>query len=185
MEQIIHIKNMVCPRCKTAVQNILEELNISHNYLELGELRLKNPLTQSKKEELRLKLNDVGFEILESERLMIVSQIKILIMEQVRFSSKEMKVNFSDYLASHTNHNYNYLSRLFSEVEGKTIEKFITAQKIEKIKELLFNNEQTLSEIAFSMDYSSSAYLSTQFKKETGITPSEFKKSKRHNLDIL
>lgn len=167
---------MVCPRCKMVVKDILEELNLLYNSIELGEIILKQPLTPNQREELKVKLNNVGFEILESDKLVIVAQIKTLIIEQVRFSSSPMKVNFSVFLAANSNHNYHYLSRLFSEVEGITIEKFIAAQKIERIKELLFNNEQTLSEIAFTMDYSSSAYLSTQFKKETGMTPSEFKK---------
>tara|TARA_B110000503_G_C6943181_1_gene327829 strand:+ start:228 stop:728 length:501 start_codon:yes stop_codon:yes gene_type:complete len=158
------------------VKDILEELNLLYNSIELGEIILKQPLTPSQRDELRGKLNNVGFEILESEKLVVVAQIKTLIIEQVRLSSSPIKVNFSVFLASNSNHNYHYLSRLFSEVKGITIEKFITAQKIERIKELLFNNEQTLSEIAFTMDYSSSAYLSTQFKKETGMTPSEFKK---------
>ena len=188
MEQIIHIKNMVCPRCKMAIQTILVELGIPFSTIELGEVKTSGTLSIEQKKKLGNKLKDIGFELLESEKSVLIAQIKSLIVQQVHFSSSELKVNFSDFLAEKTKHNYNYLSRLFSEIEGITIEKFITIQKIERIKELLFNKEKNLSEIAFEMDYSSSAYLSTQFKKETGMTPSAFKKMKqpnRSNLDII
>ncbi|MBL4709114.1 MAG: helix-turn-helix transcriptional regulator [Flavobacteriales bacterium] len=188
MEQTVHIKNMVCPRCKMAVQTILEELKISFSSIELGEVKITDALTSNKKEELADKLKGVGFELLESEDLVLITQIKSVIVQQIHYSLDEMKVNFSDFLVEKIKHNYNYISRLFSEIEGITIEKFISLQKVERIKELLFNNEKTLSEIAFEMDYSSSAYLSTQFKKETGMTPSAFKKMKqsnRSNLDTI
>ncbi len=179
---------MVCPRCKMAIQTILVELGIPFSTIELGEVKTSGTLSIEQKKKLGNKLKDIGFELLESEKSVLIAQIKSLIVQQVHFSSSELKVNFSDFLAEKTKHNYNYLSRLFSEIEGITIEKFITIQKIERIKELLFNKEKNLSEIAFEMDYSSSAYLSTQFKKETGMTPSAFKKMKqpnRSNLDII
>ena len=179
---------MVCPRCITAVQSILEELAIPFSSVGLGEVKVTAVITANQKKELANQLKRVGFELLESEKSILIAQIKSSIIQQIHFSSNELKVNFSDFLVEKTKHNYNYLSRLFSEVEGITIERFITRQKVERIKELLFNNEKTLSEIAFEMDYSSSAYLSTQFKKETGMTPSEFKKMKRpkhQNLDKI
>lgn len=188
MEHTIHIKNMVCPRCKMAVQDILESLDISFSSIELGEVKVIAPIASYQKGELAQQLNAVGFELLESEKSILIAQIKSVLVQQIHFSSNELKVNFSDFLVEKTKHNYNYLSRLFSEVEGITIERFITRQKVERIKELLFNNKKTLSEIAFEMDYSSSAYLSTQFKKETGMTPSAFKKMKQpkhQNLDNL
>ncbi len=188
MKQILHIKNMVCPRCKMVVKDILDNLEISFSSIELGEVKITTVITSDQKEKLTHQLKSVGFELLESEKLVLIAQIKSSIIEQVHYSSNELKVNFSDFLVEKTKHNYNYLSRLFSEVEGITIEKFITCQKVERIKELLFNNEKTLSEIAFEMDYSSSAYLSTQFKKETGMTPSAFKKMKQpkhQNLDKI
>lgn len=188
MEQTIHIKNMVCPRCKMAVQDILEKLEISFSSIELGEVKVTAAITSNQKGELAHQLKGVGFELIESEKSILIAQIKSVIVQQIHFSSNELKVNFSDFLVEKIKHNYNYLSRLFSEIEGVTIEKFITHQKVERIKELLFNNEKTLSEIAFEMDYSSSAYLSTQFKKETGMTPSAFKKLKQpkhQNLDKI
>ena len=188
MNEMLYIKNMVCPRCVMAVETILEELNIPFSSVELGKVKVTAIISPDLKEKISHRLKSVGFELLESEKSVLVSQIKNIIIQQIHFSSNELKVNFSNYLAENTKHNYNYLSRLFSEVEGITIEKFITKQKVERIKELLFNNEKTLSEIAFEMDYSSSAYLSTQFKKETGLTPSAFKRMKlpkHQNLDNI
>lgn len=179
---------MVCPRCIMAVETILEELNIPFSSVRLGEVKVTAIISSDLKEKFSNQLKKIGFELLESEKSILIAQIKSVIVQQIHFSSNELKVNFSDFLVEKTKHNYNYLSRLFSEVEGITIERFITRQKVERIKELLFNNKKTLSEIAFEMDYSSSAYLSTQFKKETGMTPSAFKKMKEpnhQNLDNL
>ncbi len=117
----------------------------------------------------------MGFELLETGKSALISQIKSLIIGQIHYKTESLKVNFSTFLAESLHHDYSYLSRLFSSVEGITIEKFITQQKIERVKELLFYNQLTLSEIAFQLDYSSTAHLSSQFKKETGMTPSAFK----------
>lgn len=185
MGQLIHIKNMVCPRCVLAVQNILKDLKIPYSGIELGHVNLNSALSPTQKKELCTKLRSVGFELLETESSVLIAELKKLIIQQVYYKKNELTTNYSDYLAEKTKHGYNYLSRLFSESEGTTIEKYITKHKIEKIKELLFNNEKTLAEIAFEMDYSSSAYLSTQFKKETGMTPSEFKKSGNFNLKSI
>jgi len=176
---------MVCPRCKSAVQAILEKLDIPYSTLELGLVETINPITDVQKNNLATQLKEIGFELLESENSVIIKQIKSLIIHKIHYSENELKINFSDYLAEKTKHNYNHLSRLFSESEGITIEKYITKQKIERIKELIFNDDKSLAEIAFEMNYSSSAYLSTQFKKETGITPSEFKKIKDYNFQNL
>lgn len=186
MENLIHIKNMVCLRCKMAVQSILDDLYISYSSIELGEIKISKPLKNPQKETLSKRLKELGFELLESEKSAVIAKTKALIIEQLHHSSDKLKINFSDYLAKETNQDYAYLSRLFSTIEGITIEKFITKQKIERIKEQIFYNEKTLSEIAFEMNYSSVAYLSTQFKKETGMTPTEFKKTaypKLKNLD--
>jgi len=176
---------MVCPRCVTAVQNILEDIKIQFSAIELGHVSLTNTLNQTQKTELGNRLKSVGFQLLETEHSVLIAEIKNLIIQQVHHNQNGLTINYSDYLAKKTKYSYNYLSRLFSDSEGITIEKYITKHKIERIKELLFNNEKTLAEIAFEMDYSSSAYLSTQFKKETGMTPSEFKKSGKINLKSI
>jgi AraC-like DNA-binding protein len=168
-----------------AVQAILEKLKIPFSTVELGQVNTVNSITFKQKSELSIQLSEIGFELLESEDSVIIAQIKNLIIQQVHYYKGELKINYSDYLSEKTNHTYNYLSRLFSNTEGITIERYITKQKIEKIKELLFNDEKTLSEIAFEMNYSSSAYLSTQFKKETGMTITEFKKMKEYTFESL
>jgi len=176
---------MVCLRCKMAVQAVLEDLNMTYTSIELGEVQLAKPLVLAQKETLSKRLKELGFELLETEKSAVVSKIKALIVAQLHHASEQLKVNFSDYLAKETAHDYAYLSRLFSVIEGITIERFIAKQKMERIKEQLFYNQKTLSEIAFEMNYSSVAYLSSQFKKETGMTPTEFKKMKQPNLKNL
>lgn len=171
----IHIKNMVCPRCILAVTDLLNNLKIKFQEVQLGKVTFAEPIEKKKFTLLNSQLTVLGFELLESGKSSLISKIKTLIIEQIHHSKDPLKENFSTFLAEKLHHEYSYLSRLFSAVEGITIEKYIARQKIEKVKELLFYNEQTLSEIAFQMDYSSTAYLSTQFKKETGMTPTQFK----------
>lgn len=188
MKEVLHIKNMVCPRCTMAVENTLGSLKIPYSKVELGEVYLFNPLSETQKNQLKLALESLGFELLESDQSALIAQVKALIIQQIHHETKELKVNFSSYLAEKTKQDYSNLSRLFSTIEGITIEKFLTKQKIEKVKEHLIYGKMSLSEIAFDMNYSSAAYLSTQFKKETGITPSQFKKmprSTRKNLDAI
>lgn len=154
----------------------------------LGQVDLDKPITAAQKGQLSLLLQSKGFELLESEKSTLITQIKTAIISQIHHSNIVMKENFSTFLAKQLDHEYTSLSKLFSSVEGITIEKFITAQKIEKAKELILYDQMSLAEIAFQLDYNSAAYLSAQFKKETGMTPSEFKKQsnpKRKNLDSI
>lgn len=187
-EKRIHIKNMVCPRCIEAVKISLESQGIDYLAVKLGEVNLLTSITPTQKENLSEALHLQGFELLESERSSLIAQIKATIISQIHHSSTPMTENFSTFLSKKLKHEYTSLSKLFSSVEGMTIEKFITAQKIEKAKELLYYDEVSLAEIAFTLDYNSAAYLSAQFKKETGMTPSDFKKQsdpKRKNLDSI
>lgn len=179
---------MVCPRCIEAVKKTMNELDISFQSVELGKVILQNSLNKKQEELLSSNLENQGFELLKGEKSAIISKIKSLLIDQIHYSNEPLLTTYSTFLANKLHQEYSHISRLFSSVEGITIEKFITRQKIEKIKELLIYNELTLSEIAFKMDYSSVSYLSTQFKKETGMTPSEFKKDKkvlRKSLDKL
>lgn len=175
----IYIKNMVCPRCITAVEKTLMDLEISFDSVVLGEVILRSPLCKGSEIGLKSKLSDQGFELLESNQSQLISQIKNIVINQIHHSKESLKVNFSTLLSEALNTDYSIISKLFSSEEGITIERFILKQKIEKVKELLFYNQLTLSEIAFQMHYSSSAHLSAQFKKETGMTPSAFKKMKK------
>ncbi len=175
----LHVKNMVCPRCIETVKNILKSLNIKVKSIQLGEIIILNDLTKKQTTELQTQLVNKGFELLEDVTSKLIGQIKSIVINNVHYSEEPISSNFSTYLVDKLNHDYSYLSRLFSSVEGITIEKFILSQKIEKVKELLFYDELSLSEIAYHLNYSSVAHLSSQFKKETGMTATEFKKLKK------
>lgn len=169
---------MVCPRCIEAVKESLGKSNIGFDQVRLGEAILNRPLDKRQKDQLIPLLEEQGFELLESQSSALVSNIKGLIIEQIHYVGQPLKVNFSTFLSEKLNKDYSSLSKLFSSVESITIEKFITSQKIELVKELLIYNQMTLSQISHQMNYSSVAHLSAQFKKETGLTPSQFKKQK-------
>ncbi|MEH0153548.1 AraC family transcriptional regulator [Limibacter armeniacum] len=179
-DNVIHIKNMVCPRCIMAVEQVLNQLKIPFTHIELGAITLAHAPTDTDRKRLGEALEPLGFALLESTKSVLISRIKTLIIDYVHHDDTDpMKVNLSTYLADNLHHDYSYLSRLFSSVEGITIEKYITSQKIERVKELLFYDELTLSEIAFKLHYSSVAHLSSQFKKETGMTPTAFRQMKK------
>lgn len=170
------------------VQNELEKLNIDVHDVSLGRVNLNTPLTESVKNKLEKTLIPLGFEVIDDRKSRLIENIKNLIIDQVHYKDQEIKVNLSELLSNELNLEYSYLSTLFSEVEGTTIEKYYIAQKIEKVKELLVYDELSLSEIAYRLHYSSVAYLSNQFKKVTGLTPSHFKQikeQKRRPLDEI
>ena len=175
---ILYIKNMVCNRCILVVQNELDKLGLDSKNVKLGEVELSKDLSTEEKNKLDKTLISLGFEIIDDKKSRIIEQIKKVIINLVHYQENDMKNNLSDVLSEKLYHDYNYLSNLFSEVEGTTIEKYFIAQKIEKVKELLVYDELSLSEIAFKLNYSSVAYLSNQFKKVTGLTPSYFKQIK-------
>lgn len=188
MSDKLHIKNMVCPRCISAVKAVFADSGLPVEEVSLGEVKLNAPLASDARSEVSKKLAALGFELLEEGRSSLVSKIKTLIIDRIHHTNEELTENFSTYLSNQLAHDYSYLSRLFSSVEGVTIERFITRQRVEKVKELLFYDELSLKEIAYRLNYSSPAYLSTQFKKEIGMTPGEFKKLHRpghHPLDSI
>lgn len=157
------------------VRNELEKRGLEPVSVELGEAVLKKELTSEQKIELGQALEQLGFELMDDKKSRIIERIKTIIIDLVHQKNSEMQLNLSDILSSELQHDYHYLSNLFSEVEGTTIEKYFIAQKIERVKELLVYDELSLSEIAYQLNYSSVAYLSAQFKKVTGLTPSHFK----------
>jgi len=182
----LHIKNMVCDRCKMVVKAELEKLGYQPVSVELGEVVLEKELSLEEKTKISAILQTVGFELIDDKKSQLIEKIKNLIIDLVHRQNSSLKTNLSDYLSSQLSHDYNYITNLFSEVEGTTIEKYFIVQKIEKVKELLVYDELTLSEIAWQLNYSSVAYLSSQFKKVTGLTPSHFKNikvQKRKPLD--
>lgn len=186
-ESVYRIKNMVCPRCIEAVEGIFGQIGKIAR-VSLGEALTEVPLDQEEKEILEKSLKVKGFELLEDSKSTLISKVKTKIIELVYHRENYLNENLSVYLSETLDQDYTSLSRLFSSVEGVTIERYFTRQKIERVKELLFYGEMNLSEIAFCMGYSSVAYLSAQFKKETGMTPREFKNSGnliRRSLDEI
>ena len=179
---------MVCNRCINAVSSLLDELKIPYTSVQLGEVSLQKELSQKQIDTLKIRLAELGFELLDDSKKKIIEKIKNTIVKQVHYNDQNEPYNLSDILSSSLHKDYSYLSRLFSEVEGITIEKYFINQKIEKAKELLVYDELSLSEIAFQLGYSSVAHLSSQFKKITGLTPSHFKKigtGQRKSLDQI
>ncbi|UOY06784.1 AraC family transcriptional regulator [Muricauda sp. SCSIO 64092] len=177
----IYIKNMVCPRCITAVRDILDDLDIAYREIVLGEVTLPKALDVGQKEIMHQRLEKVGFALVNDRRSQLIEKMKNLVIEKVHHSREPLEINWSDYISDQLHLDYKYLGNLFSSVESITFEQYIIHQKIERIKELLAYDEMSLKEIAFLLDYSSVAYLSNQFKKVTGMSPTQFKKGLKHS----
>lgn len=170
------------------VKNELEKVGLQVLDVELGEVEIKTPPTSGQKIALTAALNQLGFELIDDQKSRLIEQIKTLIIEHVHHTQATVNLKLSALLADKLHYDYGYLSNLFSAVEGTTIEKYYINQRIEKAKELLVYNELNLSQIAFRLGYSSVAYLSSQFKQVTGMTPSAFKTvqgHKRKNIEDL
>jgi AraC-like DNA-binding protein len=185
---ILLVKNMVCHRCLLAVESILENTSIKFQKVVVGEIHLAEPISEEQYKLLSSAFIAIGFELIDTKMGGTVEKIKQLVIKKARneVADKEKKIKLSAYLSQNLHYEYTYLSSLFSSVEGYTIENYFIQQRIEKVKELLAYDELTLSTIAFEMEYSSTAHLSTQFKQVTGLTPSHFKKvgsEKRKLLD--
>ncbi len=166
---------MVCDRCIMVVKEIFTRLNIDVESITLGEVLSKDVLSYDKIALLKEQLESVGFEILVDQHSKTIEQIKNTIRDLVRKKDGELKIKLSDYLSGKVNFDYNYLSTLFSEIEGNTIEQYYISQKIERVKELLLYDNISLGEIAHLLNYSSTAHLSGQFKKVTGVSPRKYK----------
>ena len=184
----IYIRYMVSLRCKLMVQQELEKLKLGYTSINLGTIELRDNINDIKKEELRFNLAVSGLELIDDKKSILIDKIKNVIVEMIHYNEEMPKVNYSDYIAKELNYDYKYLSNLFSEVKGITIQHFIIKHKIERAKELILYNELNLTEIAYKLHYSSVAHLSYQFKKVTGHTPSYFKKlglKRKQNLENL
>lgn len=181
----VHIKNMVCNRCILVVTEALERLGFTPIRVELGTAVLREPITSGQRAAIRAALEAYGFELIDDRRMRIIEQIKVAVIELVHYRDNSSRLNLSDYLSQKCRHDYSSLSKLFSEVTGTTIERYYLLQKVERIKELLVYDELSISEIADKLNYSSAAYLTTQFRNLTGITPSRFKRLSGHKLKPL
>ena len=185
---VLLVKNMVCQRCIMAVEAILQSEKIPFHKVVFGEIHLIDIINEDQKSRLKTKLSAIGFELIDNHTSGLIEKIKQLVIKRARneMDSTENKTKLSIYLSDIIHHEYTYLSSLFSAIEGRTIENYFIEQRIEKAKELLVYDQLSLSEIAFQLEYSSVAHLSTQFKKITGLTPTYFKElgtSKRKALD--
>lgn len=182
----LYIKYMVSLRCKMLVKEELKSLGLHFTTVELGVVEIMEDITTEKREKLRVALLASGLELMEDKKAMLIEKIKIVITEMIHYNDELPKINYSDYISKIMGYDYTYLANIFSEVKGITIEHYIIAHKIEKVKELLLYDELNLTEISYRMNYSSVSHLSTQFKKVTGLTPTFFKNlknKKRNNLD--
>lgn len=169
---------MVSLRCKLVVKDSLESLGLHFVILELGIVEIMQDLTEAQHTQLYEMLLKSGLELMDDKKSVLIEKIKNIIIEMVHYSDELPKVTYSDYISEKMGLDYTYLSKLFSEVRGITIEHFIIAHKIERVKELLLYDELNLTQISYIMNYSSVSHLSKQFKKVTGLTPSFFKKLK-------
>jgi AraC-like DNA-binding protein len=169
---------MVSIRCKMAVKEVFRKLGLHFIVVDLGEVEIMEILSPEVELELKKELLDIGLELMDDKRAVLIQKIKTIITELIHFEEELPKENFSHYLSKKLNYNYSYLANLFSEVQGTTIEQFIIEHKIERIKELIIYDELNITEIAWKMNYSSVAHLSNQFKKYTGLSPSHFKQLK-------
>jgi AraC family transcriptional regulator len=174
----IRIKNMVCPRCIMAVESQLEKLKLPFDSVSLGKVVFRNELSENQISYLNNNLTPLGFEILKSKDTQLIESIKNKLQELVREADITSGFNLSDFLGKTIGQDYTKLSHLFSSMEGQTIEKFFIQLKIDKVREWLFYHELQLSEMAWKLGYSSVQHLSSQFKKITGMTPSDYKKLK-------
>ncbi len=174
----LYIKNMVCTRCKMVVKSELEKLGVHYKTVDLGEVEISDTISEDQLTRLGEALKLTGLELMDDNKKILVEKIKTIIIELIHYSDEQIKINLSDFLSEKLNHNYTYLSNLFTAIKGTTIEQFYLANKIERVKELLVYDELNLTEIAWKLHYSSVSHLSNQFKKMTGLTPSHFKNLK-------
>jgi len=174
----LYIKYMVSTRCKMVVKDELKKMGLHFIVVDLGEVDIMENLSSEQREQLKKELLVSGLELMDDKRAVLIEKIKNVIIEMVHYSDELPKVNYSDYISEKLNHDYTYLSNIFSEVKGITIQQFIIEHKIERAKELLLYDELNLTEISYKLNYSSVAHLSNQFKKVTGLSPSHFKQLK-------
>jgi AraC-like DNA-binding protein len=169
---------MISNRCKLAVKEELKKLGLHFIVVDLGEIEIMENISTEKRAILQKGLMASGLELMDDKKAILIERIKNTVIEMVHHSDEIIKINFSEYLSEKLSHNYTYMANLFSEVQGTTIEQFIISHKIERIKELIIYDELNITEIAWKMNYSSVAHLSSQFKKVTGLSPLHFKQLK-------
>ena len=183
----LYIKNMFCNRCVMVVKQKLEKMKLKIVNVSMGEVELVKPASAKQLSDISVRLQELGFELLDDQKQKQIEKIKNLLIKKVQSGDIGEHFSISGYLSKSLHKDYSSVSRLFSQVEGITIEQFFILQKIEKVKEWLVYGELSLNEISYKLGYSSVSHLSAQFKKITGLTPSDFKKmgGSRKSLDNL
>jgi AraC-like DNA-binding protein len=169
---------MISNRCKLAVKEELKKLGLHFIVVDLGEVEIMETMTPEQHRQLQAGLTSAGLELMDDKRAVLIEKIKNVITEMIHHSDESPKMNYSDYISEKLDYDYTYLSNLFSEIKGITIQQFIIVHKIERVKELLIYDELNLTEISYKLHYSSVAHLSNQFKKITGLSPSHYKQLK-------
>ena len=171
---------MISLRCKLIVEEELKKLDVPYLTVELGKIEFSENISLQQRNQLEENLSKWGLELLDDKKNILIEKIKNVVIEIVHYSDELPKMNYSDYISEKLGYNYTYLSNLFSEVKGITLQQFIIIHKIERVKELLLYNELNLTEIAYKLHYSSVSHLSYQFKKVTGLSPSVYKELKEN-----
>lgn len=170
---------MVSNPCKMMVKEELKKLGLHYIVVDLGEVDILEDISEEQRNQLKIDLSQLGLELLDDKRIVLIEKIKNIIIEMILNSDETIKIKFSNFLSEKLHYNYTYLANLFSEVQGISIQQFMILHKIERIKELMFYDELNLKEIAYRLNYSSVAHLSNQFKKVTGLSPGHFKQLKQ------
>ena len=173
---VIYIKNMVCVRCKMAVQAVLDGLQIDYYVIGMGKVKLTAALSTQQLQQLSEGLSYYKLELMDNKKKILTEQIKTVIIELFELPAKEMLLKFSEYLSNQLQYDYTYLANIFSETEGTTIERCYISYRIERVKELMLYESFTIKEISYQLNFSSVSHLSQQFKKVTGLTPAAFRK---------
>ena len=181
----LYIKYMVSLRCKLMVKEELKQLGLHYVVLDLGMVDVLEEITEQQREQLKINLLKSGLELMDDKKSILIDKIKNVIIEMIHYSDELPDINYSDYISEKLNYDYTYLSNIFSEVKGITIQQFIIIHKIEKAKELLLYDELNLTQISYKLHYSSVAHLSNQFKKVTGLSPTYYKLLKQKRKENL
>ncbi len=175
----LYIKYMVSHCCKLMVKEELNKLGLKAYNIELGEVEVDGDITPELFEKIKAALLKQGHELMEDKKSIQIEKIKNVIIEMIHYSDEPPEIKYSEFLSQKLDNDYTYLSNLFSEVTGVTIQQFIITHKIERVKELIIYNELNLKEIAYKLHYSSVGHLSNQFKKITGLSPIFYKALKK------